>query len=231
MTTSEIWGAVDAFSEAASRALEAGFNGVQIHGAHSYLISEFLSGYANTRTGEWGGSLRNRMTLLKEVYDEIRGRLDPEVPVALKMNCDDFSPDGFTVDEAAEVAQAMVARRIDLIEVRGGGIGQAQELRTRAKYPDPALSEVSFAGHYVKIRAVTRPKPLALVNGFRSLAAMKAVIDKRIADVISMSRPFIREPDLVIGLQAGQQEVGCIRCDVCEASNVFSKEMLRCRVK
>jgi 2,4-dienoyl-CoA reductase-like NADH-dependent reductase (Old Yellow Enzyme family) len=145
------------------------------------------------------------------------------------MNCDDFSPDGFTVDEAAQVAQAMAARGINLIEVSGGGIGQRQELRARAKSPDPALSEVSFAGHCEKIRAATRPKPIALVNGFRSLAAMKAVVDRGIADVISMSRPFIKEPDLVIRLQAGQLEVGCIRCDACEASDVFSKEMLRCR--
>jgi len=231
MTTSEIWGVVDAFGEAASRAMEAGFDGVQIHGAHGYLISEFLSRHANTRTDEWGGSLRNRMMLLKEVYDEVRGRLGPEVPVALKMNCDDFSPDGFTVDEAAEVAQAMAARGIDLMEVSGGGIGQRQELRARAKSPDPTLSEVSFAGHCLKIRAATRPKPLALVNGFRSLAAMKAVVDMGIADVISMSRPFIREPDLVRRLEAGQLEAGCIRCDACEASDVFSKEMLRCRVE
>ena len=231
MTTAEIWGAVDAFGEAASRSLEAGFDGIQIHGAHGYLISEFLSKYANTRTDEWGGSLKKRMTLLKEVYDEVRGRLGPEVPVALKMNCDDFSPDGFTVEEAAQVAQAMAARGIDLIEVSGGGIGQRQELRVRAKSPDPALSEVSFASHCEKIRAATRPKPLALVNGFRSLAAMQVVVDRGIADVISMSRPFIREPDLVMRFQAGQREASCIRCDACEASDVFSKEMLRCRLE
>jgi 2,4-dienoyl-CoA reductase-like NADH-dependent reductase (Old Yellow Enzyme family) len=123
----------------------------------------------------------------------------------------------------------MAARGIDLIEVSGGGIGQRQELRARAKSPDPALSEVSFAGHCEKIRAATRPKPLALVNGFRTLAAMKAVVDRGIADVISMSRPFIREPDLVRRLEAGQLEAGCIRCDACEAAEVFSKEMLRCR--
>jgi len=231
MTTAEIWGVVDAFGGAASRAVEAGFDGVQIHGAHGYLISEFLSRHANTRTDEWGGSLRNRMTLLKEVYDEVRGRLGPEVPVALKMNCDDFSPDGFTVDEAAQVAQAMAARGIDLIEVSGGGIGQRQELRARAKHPDPALSEVSFAGHCEKMRAATKPKPLALVNGFRTLAAMRAVVDRGVADVISMSRPFIREPDLVRRLEAGQPEASCLRCDACEADEVFSKEMLRCRVE
>jgi 2,4-dienoyl-CoA reductase-like NADH-dependent reductase (Old Yellow Enzyme family) len=229
MTVAEIWGAVDAFGEAASRSLEAGFDGIQIHGAHGYLISEFLSKHANTRTDEWGGSLKNRMTLLKEVYDEVRGRLGPEVPVTLKMNCDDFSTDGFTVEEAAQVAQAMAARGIDLIEVSGGGIGQRNELHARAKHADLALSEVSFAGHCEKIRAATRPKTLALVNGFRTLAAMQVVVDRGIADVISMSRPFIREPDLVRRLEAGQLEAGCIRCDACEAAEVFSKEMLRCR--
>jgi len=113
----------------------------------------------------------------------------------------------------------------------GGGIGQRNELHARAKHADLALSEVSFAGHCEKIRAATKPKPLALVNGFRTLAAMQVVVDRGIADVISMSRPFIREPDLVMRLQAGQQEASCIRCDACEASDVFGKKMLRCRVE
>ena len=229
MTTNEIWGVVDKFGDGASRAISAGFDGVQIHAAHGYLISEFLSKYANTRTDEWGGDLKNRMRLLKEVYLDIRGRLGADTVISMKINCDDFSKDGFTVDESAQVAHAMATQGIDMIEVSGGGIGREDKYLERARHTDPSLSEPSFAGHCEKIRATTKPKPLALVNGFRTKAAMQAVVDNGIADLISMSRPFINEPDLVKRLKEGQGEGYCIRCDACESNSVFSKEMLRCR--
>ncbi len=229
LTTSEIWGIVEKFGEGAVRAIKAGFDGVQIHAAHGYLISEFLSKLANTRNDEWGGELKNRMRLLKEVYEDIRGRLGTEAVIAMKMNCDDFSPDGFTVDEAALVAQAMASRGIDLIEISGGGIGEVDSLRGRARSTSPMLTEPSFGGYAIKIRETTRPKPLALVNGFRTRAAMQTYVDRGIIDLVSMSRPFIREPDLVRKLQAGQEEASCVRCDACQTTRVFSKKMLRCR--
>jgi 2,4-dienoyl-CoA reductase-like NADH-dependent reductase (Old Yellow Enzyme family) len=230
MTTSEIWGVVDKFGEGAQRAIDAGFDGVQLHAAHGYLISEFLSNHANMRTDEWGGELKNRMRLLKEVYEDVRGRLGPEAVISMKMNCDDFSRDGFTVEEAAQVAHAMAIRGMDMIEVSGGGIGSEEKYKERARHTDPSLSEPSFAGHCEKIRAITKPKPLALVNGFKTKAAMQATVDRGIADLISMSRPFINEPDLVKRLQVGQAEASCIRCDACQSDSVFSREMLRCRI-
>jgi 2,4-dienoyl-CoA reductase-like NADH-dependent reductase (Old Yellow Enzyme family) len=230
MSTSEIWEVVDRFGEGAKRAIDAGFDGVQLHAAHGYLISEFLSKHANTRTDEWGGELKNRMRLLKEIYEDVRGRLGQEAVISMKMNCDDFSRDGFTVDEAAQVAQAMAIRGMDMIEVSGGGIGQEDKYKERARHEDPELSEPSFAGHCEKIRVTTRPKPLSLVNGFRTKLAMQAIVDRGIADLISLSRPFINEPDLVKRLQSGQKEASCIRCDACESDSVFSKEMLRCRI-
>ena len=245
MTVQEIWGVVDKFGSGAERAIRAGFDGVQIHAAHGYLISEFLSKLANRRTDEWGGSLRNRLHLLHEVYDDIRSRIGSDIPVSMKMNCDDFSDDGFTVDEAAQVAHSLAMRGMDMIEVSGGGIGSVDRVdgsvvgererardkhRDRARHSDPLLAEPSFAGYCEVIRGSTRPKTLALVNGFRTKAAMQAIVDRDIADLISMSRPFIREPDLVKNLKNGQNEVACIRCSACEATSVFSKEMLRCRV-
>jgi len=230
LTEGEIWEAVRAFGDAADRAVVAGFDGVQIHGAHGYLISQFLSKHANRRTDEWGGSLENRMRLLMEVYDEVRGRLGERVPVMLKMNCDDFSPDGFTVDESTRVAEAICKRGIDLIELSGGGVGQQQELRARARSPDPELAEASFAGHAQRIRPATRPTPLALVNGIRTRRCMEALVGRDVADMISMSRPFIREPDLVRSLETGQQEASCTRCNACHDRSVFGKEMLRCHL-
>ncbi|MFH2110028.1 MAG: NADH:flavin oxidoreductase [Candidatus Bathyarchaeota archaeon] len=225
MTVDEIEAAIQAYGDASERAMQSGFDGVQIHGAHGYLISQFLSKLSNRRTDMWGGSLEKRMRFLMEVYDEVRGRVGNE-PVLIKMNCDDFSPDGFTVEDSVKVAKALADKGIDLIEVSGGGRGQIQELRVRAKHSDQAYAELAFAGHAEKIKAAVKPTPMALVYGFRRQETMKLAVNRGLTDFVSMSRPFIREPDLVRKLQSGQGEVGCIRCDACRAN--FGKAMMHC---
>jgi len=228
MTVDEVDAAIQAFGDAAERAMQAGFDCVQIHGAHGYLIGQFLSRLTNRRTDVWGGSLEKRMRFLMEVYDEVRGRVGNE-PVLIKLNCDDFSPDGFTVEDSVKVAKALADRGIDLIEVSGGGRGQVNELRDRAKHSDPAYSELAFAGHAEKIKKAIGPTPMALVNGFRRLETMQLAVDGGLTDMVSMSRPFVREPDLVEKLQEGQAEVGCIRCDACRSN--FGKAMMQCLVE
>jgi len=225
LTVDEIETIIEAYVDAAERAIQAGFDGVQIHGAHGYLVSQFLSKLTNKRQDKWGGSLENRMRFLLKVYDEVRGRVS-SAPVLLKLNCDDFSPDGFTVEESALVAETVVGKGLDLLEISGGGRGRQQELRARAKHEDPIFADLDFAGHAELIRSSTKPSPMALVYGFRKLETMQAVVDRGLADFVSMSRPFIREPDLVKRLMAGQKEVSCIRCNDCYGS--FGKEMLHC---
>ena len=229
LTVDEINGIVDAFGDAAERTMDAGFDGVMIHGAHGYLVSQFLSGLANRRTDEYGGRLENRMRFLTEVYSEIRDRVGASFPVLIKMNCDDFSPDGFTVEDSVKVASEMAKRGMDLIEISGGGMGQVRELRrTRAKSGDPGFSEANFAGHAEKIHAAISPTPMGLVNGIRTRGCMEALLEKGVTEMISMSRPFIREPDLVRNLEAGQLEATCISCDGCSGRGFFSKMMLMC---
>ena len=228
LSSKELNSIVGAFGDATERAMDAGFDGVQIHGAHGYLISEFLSRLANRRTDEWGGTLEKRIHLINEVYDEVRSRVGNSTPVMLKMNCDDFSTDGFTVDDSVEVAEAVCKRGLDLLEISGGGIGQQNDLRPRAKHSDPRLEEANFAGHAEKIRVATKPTPLALVNGIRSRSCMEAIIDMDLADMVSLSRPFIREPDLIKRLEAGQSEATCISCGACNSREAFGKNMLRC---
>jgi len=231
LSEDELHEVVEAFGDAAERSLEAGFDGVQIHGAHGYLISQFLSKAANKREDDYGGSLENRMRLLVEVYDEIRSRVGKDVPVLLKMNSDDFSPDGFTVEESAEVAKAICKRGLNAIEISGGGFGRRDGLYERARSNDPDVEEAIFAGHAVKIREATKPTTMALVNGIRSLGCMRAIVDKGLADLISMSRPFVREPDIVRKLEKGQAEVTCTSCGACSGRDVFGKEMLRCHLE
>lgn len=231
LTSDEIHAIIKAFGEAAERAMEAGYDGVQIHGAHGYLISQFLSRLTNRREDEWGGSLENRMRFLLEVFEQVRDVVGCCTPVMLKMNCDDFSHDGFTIEDSVKVAQAICKRGLDAIEVSGGGVGQLESLRARALSNDPELAEAAFAGHAAKIREATKPTPMALVNGIRSRRCMNMIVEKDLADIISMSRPFIREPDLVKKLEAGQQSATCTSCDACSSSNVFGKMMLRCHLK
>jgi len=229
-TEEELKEVVEAFGDAAERSLEAGFDGVQIHGAHGYLISQFLSKAANKREDDYGGSLGNRMRLLVEVYEEIRSRIGKDVPVLLKMNSDDFSPDGFTVEESAEVAQAICKRGLEAVEISGGGFGRKDDLYERARSDDPEVEEAIFAGHAEKIREATKPTTMALVNSIRSLGCMQAIVDKGLADLISMSRPYVREPDIVRKLEGGQAEATCTSCGACNSRDIFGKEMLRCHL-
>ncbi|MCW4048630.1 MAG: NADH:flavin oxidoreductase [Candidatus Bathyarchaeota archaeon] len=224
MTINEIESTIEAYSDAAERAMQSGFDGVQIHGAHGYLISQFLSSLSNTRTDKWGGSLENRMRFLNEVYDEVRGRIGND-PVLIKINSDDFSQ-GFTVDDSVKVAKNLRDKGIDLIEVSGGGRGEQKELRPRAKSTDPDLSELAFGGHAAKIREASKPTPMALVYGFSKLETMQKAVDSDLIDMISLSRPYIREPDLVKNLKAGQTEATCIRCDGCRAA--FGNAIMTC---
>ncbi len=231
LAAEEILDIVEAFGEAAERAMIAGFDGVQIHGAHGYLISQFLSRLVNRRTDKWGGNLENRARLLFKVYDAVRARVGSNVPVLLKINCDDFSPAGFTLKDSTEVAEAICKRGLQAIEVSGGGIGRQEDLRIRARSLDQGLYEASFAGHAIKMRKATQSIPMALVNGIRSRACMEAIIDKDVADLVSMSRPFIREPDLVKRLKAGQETSTCTSCSLCISKEVFGKMMLRCHLE
>ena len=230
LSSEEIYDIVEAFGEAAGRAMAAGFDGVQIHGAHGYLISQFLSRLANKRTDEWGGNLENRMRLLLEVYDAISSRVGDSIPVMLKINCDDFSPNGFAIKDSVEVAEAICRRGLQAIEVSGGGIDRQEDLRIRARSLDQELAEASFAGHAEKIREAAQPTLMALVNGIRKLECMEAIINKDLGDLISMSRPFIREPDLVKRLRAGQEASTCTSCNICISKEVFGRMMLRCHL-
>lgn len=219
----EIEAIIEGFGDAAERSMQAGFDGIQIHGAHGYLVNQFLSKQVNKRTDKWGGSLENRMRLLMEVYDEVKGRVG-NAPVLVKMNSDDFSEDGVTVDESVIVAKAIAAKGIDLIEVSGGGRARRQDLRERAKNPD--YPELDFGGHAVKIREAIKPTPMALVHGFKHLETMEKAVENDLTDMVSLSRPFIRQPDLVQKLKEGAKETTCTRCDACRKN--FGVSMMLC---
>lgn len=230
LAAAEIARIVDAFGAASARAVAVGFDGVQIHGAHGYLVSQFLSRRVNRRDDAWGGSRERRMRFLLAVYDAIRNQVGAQVPVLLKLNCDDFSSGGFTLADSVAVATAICRRGLDMLEISGGGVGRREELRARARADDPAVAEASFAGYARRIRDAVTPTPVALVHGIRSRRCMDALLERGVADLVAMSRPFIREPDLVHRLRVGQPAATCTTCSRCSARDVFGKTMLRCHL-
>ncbi|MCK5298336.1 MAG: NADH:flavin oxidoreductase [Candidatus Heimdallarchaeota archaeon] len=222
---------IEGFANAADYAVQAGFDGVQIHAAHGYLVSQFLSDRVNKREDKYGGTLENRARLLLDIYDGIKKKVGNAPTIAVKMNCDDFAPEGgITIKESVLIANWLDEKGIDLIEISGGGPEQDRDIRkTRAKPDEKSLYyEANFAGHAEKIRNTVPSVPLALVDGIRNVSAMNAILDCNLADLISMSKPLINEPNLPNKLKEGQPESNCIDCRECVSRERFGHMMLSC---
>ncbi len=213
MTAHDIASAVQAYADAAQRARDAGFDAVQLHGAHGYLISQFLSPFTNRRTDEWGGDLNHRTRFLRTVCDAVRERVGPDYPVFIKLGMMDAVEGGLTPQEGAEVAASLATMGLDGVEI-SGGIGGGESLNTRPGIRAEA-DEAYFRPLARRARALTS-LPIALVGGLRSREVMERVLEAGDADFISMSRPFISEPDLANRLRQGLQErASCISCNQC----------------
>jgi len=193
LTDGEVEGIVERFAFAAGRAKEFGFTGVQIHGAHGYLVSQFLSPRHNVREDRWGGSAENRRRFVLEVYRAIRARVGAEFPVGIKLNSADFQRGGFTEDESMAVVDALAAEGMDLIEISGGtyeapAMTGAMKDSTRAR-------EAYFLEFAEKVRARTTV-PLAVTGGFRSGPAMRDALASGAIDLVGLARPLTMWPDL-----------------------------------
>lgn len=207
---------VTAFAEAAVRAKKAGFDGVQIHSAHGYLLSQSLSPLENRRSDWYGGPVEHRMRLLLEVTTAIRDAVGPDYPVLIKLNSADHVKGGFILDEACAVAVRLAHEGIDAIEVSGGTpeSGELAPIRPRIDAPE---KEAYFrdAGKAVKESVQV---PVMLVGGIRSLETALAMHDEGRADLISLSRPLIREPNLIARWEQGDTAPAlcnsCCRCFV-----------------
>jgi 2,4-dienoyl-CoA reductase-like NADH-dependent reductase (Old Yellow Enzyme family) len=207
---SEIEELIDSYAATAAIAKDAGFGGVQIHGAHGYLCAQFLSPITNRRNDEWGGSAKNRRRFLLEVVRSVRGAVGDSFPVSVKLNSNDFQKGGYTVGDAADVARALEAERIDLLELSGGtyenpamvmGIERSTELTRREAY------FLEYAAHVRRATGI----PLMLTGGLRSAEVMASIINEGTIDVAGMARPLALEPNLprriLTGVSAGAATV------------------------
>ena len=212
MTHGEIVEAVDAFALAALRAQLAGFDAVQLHGAHGYLIGQFLSPHTNRRSDGWGGDFERRMGFLAAVCEAVRGRVGRDYPLLIKLGMSDNLdrvPDGLTPDDGARIAGRLAGLGLDAIEVSGGSGGGQGDFNGRLGV-GTRVHEAYFRPLARRAKAATH-LPVILVGGLRSRAVMDEVLASGDADLISLCRPLICEPDLPHRLQSGQADASdCI---------------------
>ncbi len=207
----EIETLIGRYANVAAMAKDAGFSGVQIHAAHGYMASQFLSPHTNKRTDKWGGALENRARFLLRVVEAIRENVGAQFPVGVKLNSADFQRGGFTQEDALQVAQWLDKAGIDLLEISGGnyespammsGSEQKQGPPVRAS---TAAREAYFIVYAEQIRAATTV-PLLVTGGFRSHEAMEDAIASGSVDAVGMARPLCIEPDLPSKLLSGESQ-------------------------
>jgi len=205
---------VSLFGEGACRAKEYGFDAVQLHASHGYLINQFLSPLTNRRSDGYGGSVENRCRFLMEVYQRVRRAVGKEFPVLVKLNGDDNLPGGLSLDDALVAARFLDEEGVDAIEVSGGTpasgnktpVRQGVETREQEAYNLPCAYRIKQ----------TVSCPVMVVGGLRSFGIVEGIIRREEADYVAMARPFIREPALARRWQGGDESrARCISCNGC----------------
>lgn len=198
----EIEALIGAFARAAVIARETGFTGVQIHGAHGYLINQFLSPLTNRRDDQWGGSLQNRARVLRRVVRAVRAGVGGDFPISVKLNSADFQKGGFTLDECIQVVSWLGEEGIDLLEISGGtyeqprlaglvGSSKTFEMPKR----ESTLRREAFFLRYAEAIHASASMPLAITGGFRSRATMQEALASGDVEVIGLARPFCADPE------------------------------------
>ncbi|MEW6205002.1 MAG: NADH:flavin oxidoreductase/NADH oxidase family protein [Pseudomonadota bacterium] len=210
----EILDLIQRFARVARIAKEAGFTGVQVHGAHGYLLSSFLSPITNQRTDQWGGSLENRARFLLEAVRAVRKTVGPNFPVAVKLNSDDFRKGGFSNEECLQVVKWLNDEKIDLLEISGGTYEQPRLLghtgaADSVKDEQPAMRESTkkreaYFLNYAKAIREVATMPLMVTGGFRSREAMEEALADGVCDVIGLGRPLCTHPDTPKQLMNGK---------------------------
>jgi len=251
-TEEEIREIIRSFAQAARRAKQAGADAIQLHCAHGYLLSEFLSPFFNRRKDRWGGSPSNMFRLLKEIVTGIREEVGSGLPLLVKMNGNDFTPErGIEPNLAAQYAGWLSELGIAALEISGGSHYSFHTVRGEIPINDFAralswwmkpmakmilrkqIDPCRFQEFYNLPSADTIKKslgdvPLILVGGVRRVAEMERVLSENRADFLSLSRPLIREPFLPKRLKSGESEAAaCVSCNKCYAA-IFNGLPLRC---
>jgi 2,4-dienoyl-CoA reductase-like NADH-dependent reductase (Old Yellow Enzyme family) len=213
MSQADINEVIEAFGAAALRAKNYGFDAVQLHGAHGYLVNQFLSPLTNQRTDDYGGTIENRCRFLLDVYQRVRDKVGNDYPVMIKLNAADNVEGGLSIEDASYAAKALDSAGIDAIEVSSGTSASGKEGPARIKINNPE-AEAYNIDLAKTIKALVKC-PVMVVGGFRSFDVVESALAQGL-DYVAISRPFIREPDLINRWQSGDKTTAkCISCNAC----------------
>lgn len=211
MTAEDIRFVQNAFADAALRARKAGFDGVQLHVAHGYLLSKFLTPYYNRRTDAYGGCLENRARMVTETVQAIRQKAGPDYPVLVKINSEDFMDQGLTAADCVEVCKRLAEAGVRAIEVSGG---------STSSHPGKGVardrSQVSYFQTQAAAIAQAVQVPVILVGGHRDFQPLSDIVNQTAIEYVSLSRPLIREADLINRWRQGDMARSkCASCNKC----------------
>lgn len=202
LTSAEIEEIIDRYARTAEILVNAGFDGVQIHSAHGYLSSQFLSPITNQRDDEWGGDPERRMRFLLEIVRRTRARIGETAGLGVKLNSADFQRGGFTEEESMGVVDALSQERVDLLEISGGTYERAAMMGAGQQRESTKQREAYFLEYAEQVRE-RAAMPLMLTGGLRSRAAMDGALQTGAVDLIGLGRPACLEPDLPGRLLSG----------------------------
>lgn len=215
MEEDEIWKTIGNFGDAARRSREAGFDAVQVHGAHAFLLSQFLSPYTNHRKDDWGGTLENRLRFHRESYDDIRKKVGDDYPLFIKIGVQDGFEGGLEFGEGKTAARIISKWGFDALEISQGLRGkefEGTEFRTNIRNKD----REAYFREWTKVIKEDVNVPVMMVGGLRTFGLIKEVVDKKETDFISLCRPFIREPAIINDWKSGNyHKATCISCNKC----------------
>jgi 2,4-dienoyl-CoA reductase-like NADH-dependent reductase (Old Yellow Enzyme family) len=254
ITVDEIHETIGSFGEAARRGVEAGFDAIQLHATHGFLLAQFLSPHTNRRTDEWGGNPEKRMRFLIEVYEKVRDVVGKDYPVLVKMSVEEGIPNGLTPDEASNIAQKLSKIGIDAIEISGGTVVDTVFMMSRGDIPIDMLTsgkepdvkeqmeevlysikdgvkfeEAYWLKHAEKIKEVIGDVPLIIVGGMKYPQTMEKILKENKADLISLCRALIREPALPKEMAEGRKDPAkCSFCNRCLLTVGLTAAPLKC---
>jgi len=232
LTTEEVRQIIKKFVDTGKRAYDCGYDAVQIHGAHGYLLSDFVSPFTNKRTDEFGGNFEKRTKILVDIYNQLRDEVDKNFPILIKLNTMDYLQGGLRLDEAKNIAKILIETGYDAIEPSSGRYNL--KFSSRKTYPSvmdkSEKNENYFLQNVKRLKPIMRGRPIILQGGIRNPVVIEEFIKDNTTDFIALSRPLLYEPDLPMRWKNGDLSPPlCTSCNACLA--VAATDTAYCVVK